>query len=81
MAMRYNDRDVAYFARNARIKPDRTGTLLKRGETNTAYKQRHFVLKGNLLFYFKNANVRPSSPQPCWAQAVAHAYVAPAPGL
>ena len=62
MAMRYNDRDVAYFARNARIKPDRTGTLLKRGETNTAYKQRHFVLKGNLLFYFKNANVRLSPP-------------------
>ena len=56
--LRFNDKDVAFLAKNARVRTDRAGLLLKKGETNTAFKQRYFVLKANLLFYFKAAAVR-----------------------
>ena len=58
MALRFNDKDAVYLSKNTRLRTERAGVLLKRGETNTAFKQRYFVLKANLLFYFKAANVR-----------------------
>ena len=57
MALRFNDKDAVYLSKNTRLRTERAGVLLKRGETNTAFKQRYFVLKANLLFYFKAANV------------------------
>jgi len=36
---------------------DHVGSLKKRGETNTALKDRWFILKGNFLFYFKSQQV------------------------
>lgn len=60
MALRYNDKDVVHMARTSRLRADRVGPLLKRGEANTAMKLRHFVLKANLLFYYKTATVRAS---------------------
>jgi len=43
--MRFNEKDVAYYSRSPKGR-DREGYLQKRGETNPAFKQRWFVLKG-----------------------------------
>ena len=34
---------------------DHKGFLLKRGANNSTFRQRWFILKGNVLFYFKTA--------------------------
>lgn len=51
--MRFNDRELISFAANFEGR-DCEGYLQKRGETNTAFRQRWFVLKANLLFYYKS---------------------------
>ncbi|KAL7746116.1 hypothetical protein RI367_000520 [Sorochytrium milnesiophthora] len=51
--MRFNESDVAYFARSPSA-VQKTGYLSKQGEGAFAQSQRRwFVLKGNLLFYFR----------------------------
>lgn len=50
--MKLNERSVAYYA-TCDSPPDKTGFLFKKGERNTAYHRRWFVLKGNMLFYFE----------------------------
>uniref|UniRef100_A0A8C1MJS3 PH domain-containing protein n=1 Tax=Cyprinus carpio TaxID=7962 RepID=A0A8C1MJS3_CYPCA len=35
-----------------------TGFLFKKGERNTAYHRRWFILKGNMLFYFEERESR-----------------------
>uniref|UniRef100_A0A672Z499 PH domain-containing protein n=1 Tax=Sphaeramia orbicularis TaxID=375764 RepID=A0A672Z499_9TELE len=37
---------------------NKTGFLFKKGERNTAYHRRWFVLKGNMLFYFEERDSR-----------------------
>jgi len=54
--MRYNEADITLFA-SSKDRMDHSGYLFKRGDNNPALKERWFVLKGNLLFYFKNHNV------------------------
>ena len=50
--MKFNERNVAYFA-NCNSPVDKEGFLLKRGgEINKSFQKRWFILKGNLLFYF-----------------------------
>jgi hypothetical protein len=46
-------RHLAAYARSGQ-RVDKMGWLHKRGYVNTALKERWFVLKGNLLFYFKD---------------------------
>uniref|UniRef100_A0A671QQJ7 PH domain-containing protein n=1 Tax=Sinocyclocheilus anshuiensis TaxID=1608454 RepID=A0A671QQJ7_9TELE len=36
----------------------KTGFLFKKGERNTAYHRRWFILKGNMLFYFEERESR-----------------------
>eukprot|EP00040_Diaphanoeca_grandis_P015968 m.82104 g.82104 ORF g.82104 m.82104 type:complete len:492 (-) comp25486_c1_seq1:169-1644(-) len=43
---------------------DHEGLLQKRGGTNVRMQQRYFVLKGNLLFYFKNEQEFSSKKDP-----------------
>lgn len=50
--MKLNERSVAHYA-TCDTPPDKTGFLFKKGERNTAYHRRWFVLKGNMLFYFE----------------------------
>ncbi|XP_005996465.1 sesquipedalian-1 [Latimeria chalumnae] len=50
--MKLNERSVAYYA-TCDSPADKTGYLNKKGERNTAYHKRWFVLKGNMLFYFE----------------------------
>ncbi|KAM7017597.1 sesquipedalian-1-like [Tautogolabrus adspersus] len=50
--MKLNERSVAHYA-TCDSPPDKTGFLFKKGERNTAYHRRWFVLKGNMLFYFE----------------------------
>ncbi|XP_069789477.1 sesquipedalian-1 [Narcine bancroftii] len=50
--MKLNERSVAYYA-TCDSPTDKTGYLHKKGERNTAYHRRWFVLKGNLFFYFE----------------------------
>lgn len=51
--MRINERELMWFARNSK-RVDAQGYLYKRGVVNTNAKKRWFVLKGNLLFYYKS---------------------------
>lgn len=54
-------RHLIHYARSsARI--DKTGWLHKRGYLNPSYKRRFFVLKGNMLFYFKNEDYANHDP-------------------
>lgn len=55
--MKLNERSVAYYA-TCDSPPDKTGFLFKKGERNTAYHRRWFVLKGNMLFYFEERDSR-----------------------
>ncbi|XP_061755506.1 sesquipedalian-1 [Nerophis ophidion] len=55
--MKLNERSVAYYA-TCDSPPDKTGFLFKKGERNTAYHRRWFVLKGNMLFYFEERESR-----------------------
>uniref|UniRef100_A0A4W3HZL3 Sesquipedalian n=1 Tax=Callorhinchus milii TaxID=7868 RepID=A0A4W3HZL3_CALMI len=55
--MKFNERSVAYYA-TCDSPTDKTGYLHKKGERNTAYHRRWFVLKGNLLFYFEEREGR-----------------------
>uniref|UniRef100_A0A8C4NCH1 Sesquipedalian n=1 Tax=Eptatretus burgeri TaxID=7764 RepID=A0A8C4NCH1_EPTBU len=55
--MKLNKRTVAHFA-TCESHVDKEGTLLKRGEVNTAFQRRWFVLKGNMLFYFDSRDDR-----------------------
>ncbi|MBN3314849.1 PI5PA phosphatase, partial [Atractosteus spatula] len=52
-AMKLNERSVVHYA-TCDSPPDKTGFLFKKGERNTAYIRRWFVLKGNMLFYFED---------------------------
>lgn len=55
--MKLNERSVAHYA-TCDSPPDKTGFLSKKGERNTAYHRRWFVLKGNMLFYFEERDSR-----------------------
>uniref|UniRef100_A0A3Q3WQB5 Sesquipedalian n=1 Tax=Mola mola TaxID=94237 RepID=A0A3Q3WQB5_MOLML len=55
--MKLNERSVAHYA-TCDSPPDKTGFLCKKGERNTAYHRRWFVLKGNMLFYFEERDSR-----------------------
>ncbi|XP_056143535.1 sesquipedalian-1 [Lampris incognitus] len=55
--MKLNERSVAHYA-TCDSPPDKTGFLYKKGERNTAYHRRWFVLKGNMLFYFEERESR-----------------------
>lgn len=55
--MKLNERSVAHYA-TCDSPPDKTGFLFKKGERNTAYHRRWFVLKGNMLFYFEERDSR-----------------------
>ncbi|KAM6954760.1 sesquipedalian-1-like [Aplochiton taeniatus] len=55
--MKLNERSVAYYA-TCNSPPDKTGFLCKKGERNTAYHRRWFILKGNMLFYFEDRESR-----------------------
>lgn len=51
--MRLNAKELVVFAKTCpRI--DKRGYLYKRGVYNTQLRRRYFVLKGNLLFYYKH---------------------------
>lgn len=54
--MKINEKNMCYFATSPPI--DKEGWLLKRGEVNKSWQRRHFVLKGNLLFYFEKKGDR-----------------------
>jgi len=60
MAMKFNDKEISAFAHpppgdGASSVVDGEGYLLKRGERpREGYKQRWFILKGNLLFYYRS---------------------------
>lgn len=56
-AMKLNERSVAHYA-TCNSPPDKTGFLFKKGERNTAYHRRWFILKGNMLFYFEEKESR-----------------------
>ena len=55
--MKLNERSVAHYA-TCDSPPDKTGFLFKKGERNTAYHRRWFVLKGNMLFYLEERDSR-----------------------
>ncbi|KAI7813076.1 sesquipedalian-1 [Triplophysa rosa] len=55
--MKLNERSVAHYA-TCNSPPDKTGFLFKKGERNTAYHRRWFILKGNMLFYFEEKESR-----------------------
>uniref|UniRef100_A0A3P9BN20 Sesquipedalian n=1 Tax=Maylandia zebra TaxID=106582 RepID=A0A3P9BN20_9CICH len=55
--MKLNERSMAHYA-TCDSPPDKTGFLFKKGERNTAYHRRWFVLKGNMLFYFEERDSR-----------------------
>ncbi|XP_055741918.1 sesquipedalian-1-like [Salvelinus fontinalis] len=50
--MKLNECSVAHYA-TCCSPPDMMGFLFKKGEWNTAYHRRWFILKGNMLFYFE----------------------------
>lgn len=51
--MRFNERQILYLAKT-RDNVSKKSYLCKRGAINTDFKKRFFVLKWNLLFYFKD---------------------------
>ncbi|XP_029427975.1 sesquipedalian-1 [Rhinatrema bivittatum] len=55
--MKVNERSLANYAMCG-SPAENTGFLYKRGEHNSAYHRRWFVLKGNLLFYFEAQDSR-----------------------
>uniref|UniRef100_A0A671MHE6 Sesquipedalian n=2 Tax=Sinocyclocheilus anshuiensis TaxID=1608454 RepID=A0A671MHE6_9TELE len=55
--MKLNERSVAHYA-TCNSPPDKTGFLFKKGERNTAYHRRWFILKGNMLFYLEEKESR-----------------------
>lgn len=55
--MKLNERSVAHYA-TCDSPPDKTGFLFKKGERNTAYHRRWFILKSNMLFYFEDRESR-----------------------
>lgn len=55
--MKLNERSLAFYA-TCDSPADNTGFLYKKGERNTAYHRRWFVLKGNMLFYFEDRESR-----------------------
>ncbi|XP_051536403.1 sesquipedalian-1 [Myxocyprinus asiaticus] len=55
--MKLNERSVVHYA-TCSSPPDKTGFLFKKGERNTAYHRRWFILKGNMLFYFEEKESR-----------------------
>ncbi|XP_069507753.1 sesquipedalian-1-like isoform X2 [Ambystoma mexicanum] len=50
--MKFHERSVLPYCHGA-SPVDKEGYLQKKGELNTSYQRRWFVLKGNLLFYFE----------------------------
>eukprot|EP00096_Caligus_rogercresseyi_P004569 TRINITY_DN1890_c0_g1_i2.p1 TRINITY_DN1890_c0_g1~~TRINITY_DN1890_c0_g1_i2.p1 ORF type:complete len:219 (-),score=78.37 TRINITY_DN1890_c0_g1_i2:283-939(-) len=50
--MKINDRVLCHYA-GCPQGFDKEGSLCIRGEANKSFQKRHFVLKGNLLFYFE----------------------------
>uniref|UniRef100_A0A8D2IS13 Sesquipedalian n=1 Tax=Varanus komodoensis TaxID=61221 RepID=A0A8D2IS13_VARKO len=55
--MKLNERSLAFYA-TCDSPTDKAGFLCKKGERNTAYHRRWFVLKGNMLFYFEDRESR-----------------------
>ncbi|XP_061458919.1 sesquipedalian-1 [Rhineura floridana] len=55
--MKLNERSLAFYA-TCDSPTDNAGFLYKKGERNTAYHRRWFVLKGNMLFYFEDRESR-----------------------
>ncbi|OCU02098.1 sesquipedalian-2 [Xenopus laevis] len=55
--MKLNERNVVYYA-TSKSPVDKRGYLFKKGDRNTSYNKRWFVLKGNTLFYFDNEESR-----------------------
>ncbi|XP_015670932.1 sesquipedalian-1 [Protobothrops mucrosquamatus] len=55
--MKLNERSLSFYATCA-SPADNTGFLHKKGERNTAYHRRWFVLRGNMLFYFEDRESR-----------------------
>ncbi|XP_019342371.1 sesquipedalian-1 [Alligator mississippiensis] len=55
--MKLNERSLAFYA-TCDSPADNAGFLYKKGERNTAYHKRWFVLKGNMLFYFEEKDSR-----------------------
>ncbi|XP_041760045.1 sesquipedalian-1-like [Coregonus clupeaformis] len=55
--MKLNEHRVAHYA-TCGSPPDKTGFLFKKGEWNTAYHRRWFILKGNQLSYFEEHESR-----------------------
>uniref|UniRef100_A0A670IIK0 Sesquipedalian n=1 Tax=Podarcis muralis TaxID=64176 RepID=A0A670IIK0_PODMU len=55
--MKLNERSVAFYA-TCDAPADNAGFLYKKGERNTAYHRRWFVLRGNMLFYFEDRESR-----------------------
>jgi len=50
-----NCKHLVMFARSNSL-VDKEGYLWKKGEFNTSYQKRWFILKGNLLFYYEKRN-------------------------
>ncbi|XP_007422788.1 sesquipedalian-1 [Python bivittatus] len=55
--MKLNERSLSFYA-TCDSPADNAGFLHKKGERNTAYHRRWFVLKGNMLFYFEDRESR-----------------------
>uniref|UniRef100_A0A8C6YGG8 Sesquipedalian n=1 Tax=Naja naja TaxID=35670 RepID=A0A8C6YGG8_NAJNA len=55
--MKLNERSLSFYATCA-SPADHVGFLHKKGERNTAYHRRWFVLRGNMLFYFEERESR-----------------------
>ncbi|XP_070806901.1 sesquipedalian-1 [Pituophis catenifer annectens] len=55
--MKLNERSLSFYATCA-SPADHAGFLHKKGERNTAYHRRWFVLRGNMLFYFEERESR-----------------------
>jgi len=56
IGIRFNEREFSHYASTPTAR-EREGFLQKKGEGNTSFKQRYFILKANFLFYFKGPRV------------------------
>eukprot|EP00051_Salpingoeca_urceolata_P018731 m.265874 g.265874 ORF g.265874 m.265874 type:complete len:1155 (-) comp19266_c3_seq1:47-3511(-) len=64
--MKFNEREIGFFAANPDSAVDKQGYLGRRSDrSRDGYKQRWFVLKGNLLFYFKSEIMLNEQPMGC----------------